>query len=130
LRQVDKASKAAFTPSRASFVSPEADKGLKLRGLISKNPTDMNCTPLVDACIVAVSHRTLRNEIKGTSGAFYRAYELLDLASILHWTTILSTSRTTARNQRSSPDENELESVVRNGRIDAKMSNGRVSQCC
>src|SRR6516165_385260 len=42
LRQVDIAFSAAFTASRASFVSPETDIGLKLRGSTSRKLTGID----------------------------------------------------------------------------------------
>src|SRR5215831_17626619 len=44
LRQVDMASKAAFTASRALFESPGTDIGLKLRGATS---TDLFCIQIL-----------------------------------------------------------------------------------
>ena len=44
-RQVANAFKAAFAPSRASLVSLEAATGLKARGLVSRKPTDLICSP-------------------------------------------------------------------------------------
>jgi hypothetical protein len=45
MRQVDIASKAAFTALRASSESPGADIGLKLRGVIFSNLLGMTASP-------------------------------------------------------------------------------------
>src|SRR5262249_35426202 len=63
LRQVARAFKAVFTPSRASLLSPATDMGLNSRGLGCAKPKDMRCTPLLNGGRCASVPEALRGHL-------------------------------------------------------------------